>query len=155
MLVFCLGLNPQKKSDTQLSASGLLGQLYAYKAAYLSIAGDHSESIIWFEKQADLYVQYQQENLSIGAFQNALLVASKHHSSKVNEIAEKAFPIGYGLDDEVLRGLGFSVIAYHYLKICREEEKSDIESRMAHLYGDDWKRSAKKNFAVAAEEYVL
>ncbi|TXI13732.1 MAG: hypothetical protein E6Q66_08930 [Pedobacter sp.] len=141
--------------DTKLSASGLLGQLYAYKAAYLSIAGDHKESIAWFEKQADLYVQHQQENLSMGAFQNALLVASKHHSSKVSEIAEKAFPIGYALDDEVLRGLGFSVIAYHYLKICREEEKNDIESRMAHLYGDDWKRSAKKNFAVAAEEYVL
>ena len=140
---------------TQAAASGLLGQLYGYKAAYLNMLGEHKESISWFGKQGDLYTQYKQESLSIGAFQNALLVASKHHKSKVSEIAEKAFPIGYAQDDELLRGSGFPVLAYHYLKVCKEEEKNVIESRMQYLYGEDWKRSAKKNFAIAPEEYVL
>ncbi len=141
---------------TQTAASGLLGQFYGYKAAYLNMLGEHTESISWFEKQADLYVQYKQEILSIGAFQNALLVASKHHKSKVSQIAEKAFPIGYAQADESLRSSGFPILAYHYLRVCKEDERKDIETRMAYLYGEDWKTSAKNNFAIAPpEEYVL
>lgn len=141
--------------ETQVAASGLLGQFYGYKAAYLNMDGDHEASILWFEKQADLFVQYKQEILSIGAFQNALFVASKHNRAKVGEIAEKAFPIGYAQEDESLGGSGFAVIAYHYLQICDEKEKKGIDDRMQHLFGEDWKTSAKKNFASAPEEYVL
>ena len=140
--------------ETEMAASGLLAQLYGYKAAYLNIEKKHDQSILWFEKQADLYIQHKQDSLSISAFQNALFVASKHKKSKVSEIAEKAFPIGYAQDDELLLGSGFPIIAYHYLKFCKEAEKNDIESRMQHLYGEDWKASAKKNFAIAPEEYV-
>ncbi len=139
----------------QPSASGLLGQFYGYKAAYLNILGEHVESISWFEKQADLYIQYKQEILSIGAFQNALLVATKHKRSKVSDIAEKAFPIGYAQANDSLQGTGFSVLAYHYLSVCKESEKNEIESRMQYLYGEDWQRNAKKNFAIVPEEYVL
>lgn len=141
--------------ETQVAASGLLGQFYGYKAAYLNIDTKYDRSIVWFEKQADLYIQYKQESLSIGAFQNALLVASKHHRSKVNELAKKAFPIGYAQDDESLGGSGFAVIAYHYLQVCEEEEKVTINTRMQHLYGLEWERSAKKQFAIVPEEYVL
>ncbi len=140
--------------ETEMTASGLLAQLYGYKAAYLNMEKKYDQSILWFEKQADLYIQYKQENLSIAAFQNALFVASKHQKSKVSELAEKAFPVGYAQADELLLGSGFPIIAYHYLKFCKEEEKNDIESRMQHLYGEDWKASAKNNFAIAPEEYV-
>ena len=141
--------------ETEMAASSLLAQLYGYKAAYLNIQKEHDQSILWFEKQADLYIRYKQESLSIGAFQNALFVASKHKKNKVSEIAEKAFPIGYAQSDESLLGSGFPVLAYHYLKVCKEEEKNDIENRMQYLYGEDWQASAKKNFAIAPEEYVL
>jgi hypothetical protein len=142
-------------AETQTAASGLLGQFYGYKAAYLNMLGEHAESILWFKKQADVYIQYKQEVLSIGAFQNALLVASKHRKSEVGKITEKAFPIAYAQADDSLRGTGFPVIAYHYLIVCKEEEKKDIETRMQYLYGANWKASAKKNFAIAPEEYVL
>lgn len=142
-------------SETQTAASGLIGQFYGYKAAYLNMLGEHDESIIWFKKQADVYIHYKQEILSINALQNALLVASKHRKSEVSKIAERAFLIGYAQADDSLRATGFPVIAYHYLIICKEEEKKDIETRMQYLYGDAWKASAKKNFAIAPEEYVL
>jgi hypothetical protein len=48
------------------------------------------------------------------------------------------------------------VIAYYYLKYNSPDDdlKKEIENRMAYLYTDEWKRNAKKRFAIAPEEYV-
>jgi len=140
----------------KLAAAGLLAQFYGYKAAYLNIQKKYKESISYFEQQADILIDNDQSVLSIGAFQNALLVAAKHQSGKIQEIADKGFAAGYPLEDELLRTSGFPVIAYYYLKYSSpaDDLRKEIESRMAYLYTEEWQRNAKKNLAIAPEEYV-
>lgn len=138
------------------AAAELMAQFYGYKAAYLNILKKYKESIACFEQQAALLIANGQAVLSLGAFQNALLVAARHQSGKVPDIAGKGFAAGYPLADELLRTSGFPVIAYHYLKhsIADDEQRKEIEHRMAYLYTDEWKHNAKKHFAIAPEEYV-
>jgi len=140
----------------QMATAGLLAQLFGYKAAYLSMQKKYKESIRYFEQQADILVRHDQAVLSLGAFQNALLVAGKHQSEKVQEIAEKGFAVGYPLEDELLRTSGFPLIAYYYLKYGMADEslREDIEKRMSYLYTEEWKRNAQKHLAIAPEEYV-
>jgi len=66
----------------KIAAAGLLAQFFGYKAAYLSIQKNYTESIRCFEQQAAILVAHGQAVLSLGAFQNALLVAGKHQSGK-------------------------------------------------------------------------
>lgn len=140
----------------KLAAAGLLAQLFGYKAAYLSIQKKYTESIRCFEQQAAILVAHDQAVLSLGAFQNALLVAGKHQRGKVREIAEKGFTVGYPLEDDLLRTSGFPLIAYYYLEygLADEHLKDRIEKRMGHLYTEEWKRNARKHLAIAPEEYV-
>jgi len=142
--------------DKQLAASGLLAQFYGYKAAYLSILKKHKESIQCFEHQADILIKYNQAVLAIGAFQNALLVAGKHQSRKVQEIAEKGFETGYALEDDLLRTSGFPIVAYYYLRYSTTDpqQRQEIENRMTYLYTEDWQRNAKKHLSIAPEEYI-
>lgn len=143
-------------NSKRASAAGLLGQFYGYKAAYLSIKKEHFESITFFMKQAEVLVENDQIVLSLGAFQNALLVAAKHQTDKMREIAEKGFMVGYPLEDDLLRTSGFPVIAYYHLLYgtLEKEEKTEIEDRMTFLYSEDWMQSAKNHLAIAPEEYI-
>jgi hypothetical protein len=143
--------------DTKkIAASGLLAQFFSYKASYFNIQKKYSDSILYFEKQADILIEYDQKPSSIGAFQNALLVASKHKNSKIEEIATRGFNIAYPLPDDLLRTSGFPIIVFYYLKYCSEknEKIKEIETRMDYLYTDQWKKYAKKHLAIAPEEYV-
>ena len=142
--------------EQQAAAVGILGQFFSYKGAFAGICKKHREGISWFEKQGDLLVEHQQVATAIGAYQNAILLALRHNYKElVNHIVQKAFPAGYALEDDWLRSTGFPVIAYHYLDTIKDtEEKEKIEQRISYLYGDGWKRSARKNLAVASEEYV-
>lgn len=144
--------DPAKKMATV----GLLAQFFGYKASYLNILKKHKESIYYFQQQADILVQHDQAVLSIGAYQNALWVAHKHQRSKVAELAAKGFAAGYPLEDEILRTSGFPLIAHYYLQndLANKDQKEEIEKRLNHLYGPEWKANAKKHLAIAPQEFV-
>ncbi|RIY34932.1 MULTISPECIES: hypothetical protein [Capnocytophaga] len=145
-------LNEEKITETV----GLLAQFYGYKGISLNLQRKYEKSIDWFEKQADILEKHNQIVMAIGAYQNALLMAHRSNKERIKKIVDKAFPIGYKLDDDLLRASAFPIIAYWYLQknSLQKEEISAIRSRLSYLYTDNWELSAKKHFVIVSENYI-
>ena len=136
---------PKLKSDQ--ATVGLVLQLYSYKAAYYSIDGKHQKAFDWFVKQAELSVEQNQELIAVGAYKNAILVASQNNmKQQLLGILPTAFISGYKLDDTNLKTTEFAFTAKHYLEapLRIEVEKVDeIENRMTQLFGKKWRNITK------------
>lgn len=135
---------------------GLLGQFYGYKGAFFNLQKKNKESVEWFEKQGDFMSDNHQFILAISAYQNAILIAQKGFKKELRRIVEKAFKIGYPLEDTLLQTSGFPIIAYNYLKYIEIDkiEKEEIIGRLNELYGENWQKRASKNMNIISEEYL-
>ena len=135
---------------------GLLGQFYGYKGAFFNLQKKNKESVEWFETQGDFMSDNHQFILAISAYQNAILIAQKGFKKELRRIVEKAFKIGYPLEDTLLQTSGFPIIAYNYLKYIEIDkiEKEEIIGRLNELYGENWQKRASKNMNIISEEYL-
>lgn len=136
---------PKMKSDQ--ATTGLILQIYSYKAAYYSIAGQYQKSFDWFVKQAELSIEQKQDMVAVGAYKNAILVASQNNmKQQLLEILPTAFDTGYELEDDILKTTEFAFTAKHYLEAPLRidvEKTAEIEARMIELYGKKWRDIAK------------
>lgn len=142
--------------STQVQAVGLLAQFYSFKASYYSIIGKPQDALDYFKKQAHLLTDHQQDIMAITAYQNALIVASKHAKDELAAIANDGFSSAYGIEDNQLMGTSFSIIAYYYLEFneVEPEFKQEIINRLDELFGEGWMDSAKKHLVLADPAYL-
>lgn len=132
---------PNMKSDP--ATAGLILQLYSYKAAYYSMDGKHQKAFDWFVKQAELSLEQKQDLSAVGAYKNAILVASQQNmKQQLLQILPTAFDTGYELEDTNLKTTEFAFTAKHYLEAplpIPAEKTLEIEARMIELFGEKWK----------------
>ncbi len=135
------------KMNSDQATAGLILQLYSYKAAYYSIDGKYQKAFDWFVKQAELSIEQKQDMLAVGAYKNALLVASQNNmKQQLLEILPTAFDTGYKLDDTNLKTTEFAFTAKHYLEAplrIDANKTAEIEARMIELFGKKWRDIAK------------
>ncbi|GGX30860.1 hypothetical protein [Aquimarina muelleri] len=141
------GIQIGKKQPEDKALLGVTLQLYSYKAAYYSFINKKEEGLEWFIKQATLARENEESIVAITAYKNAFLLAEQ--SSMISEVKDTipiAFKYGYAIEDSLLKITEFAYIAFHYVKLLREEKETPdlkeelktIDTRMTLLFGDTW-----------------
>ncbi|MEN7551944.1 hypothetical protein AAG747_28780 [Rapidithrix thailandica] len=146
-------------ANNDKSLSGITLQVYSYKGAYHSICGENQKSLDCFMKQAHLAVKKEEAALAIGAYKNAILVASQHRmNDRLAEIVPEGFEYGYKLEEDLLKSTEFGYIAKQYIEIPLPQQRysvAEVDEKMQTLFGEEWKKHVQSSNTLTAAEPVL
>jgi len=123
------------------SLKGMIIQFYSYKGVCYSINQKHKESLIWFDKQAQTSIEYDQKTTAISAYKNLLYFSHRHRFMDIYfDALEKAYLLSESMTDADLGVTEFTFIGRHYLEGENSENKEKcrkLDQRMKTIFGEN------------------
>jgi len=109
----------------------------------------HKESLIWFDKQAQTSIEYDQKTTAISAYKNLLYFSHRHRFMDIYfDALEKAYLLSESMTDADLGITEFAFIGRHYLEGENSENKEKcqkLNQRMKTIFGENWKEDLDRN----------
>jgi hypothetical protein len=128
------------------SCKPLIIQFYGYIASSKQLQKRMKESILAFEKQGDMAVEYGLPGMALTPYRQAYTLSRKHLPERHDASLQKAFSTGKSMQPEEQLNSCYAAIAFDYMQWKKAKQKWEeadrIDMELKEIFGIDWKEQA-------------